>query len=251
MPRSITSQNTSADAAVSARENLFRLFKSRPLPDKELLVNLGLFMRSGTLAKVLFINEVYEKITHIPGIVCEFGVWWGQTLALFENLRAVYEPYNHTRKVVGFDTFTGYPEIGENDRRSDIISENVYAVSEGYEKYLDELLSYHESENVMSHIKKHSLIKGDVNITAPQYFQDNPETIVALAFFDMALYKPTKVALEAIKPRLIKGSIVVFDELNHPDYPGETLAALEVLGVRNHKIHCSKYLPDRSYFIID
>ena len=36
--------------------------------------------------------------------------------ALFESLRAVYEPYNHSRKVVGFDTFAGYPPSVEDGR---------------------------------------------------------------------------------------------------------------------------------------
>ena len=30
-----------------------------------------------------------------------------------------------------------------------------------------------------------------------------------------------------------KGSIVVFDEINHDDYPGETLAVMEELGINN------------------
>ena len=30
-----------------------------------------------------------------------------------------------------------------------------------------------------------------------------------------------------------KGAVIVFDELNHSDYPGETMAVMEVLGIRN------------------
>jgi hypothetical protein len=220
------------------------------MPDNELLVNLGLFMRSGALAKILFLNEIYEKIVNIPGSIFEFGVWWGQSLAVFENLRAVHEPYNHTRRIFGFDTFTGYPAISCGDRRSEIISEGVYGVTENYEGYLSELLDYHEKENVMAHIKKHVLIKGDASVTCPEFMKNHPETLVALAYFDMALYEPTKVCLEAIKPRLVKGSLVVFDELNHKDYPGETQAAIEVFGLDKYAIYRSKVLPDRVYFVI-
>ena len=188
--------------------------------DEELLVNLGLYMRSGALAKLLFLNELYQKILPIPGILCEFGIWWGQSLAMFENLRAVYEPYNHARRMVGFDTFEGYKEIGEKDKRSATISEGVYGVPAGYENYLDQLLDYHEQENVMGHIRKHKLVKGDATVSCRNYLAENPEVFVALAFFDMALYEPTKACLEAIAPRLIKGSVVAFDELNHRDYPG-------------------------------
>ena len=51
-------------------------------------------MRSGALARILFLNELYEKIVHLPGCVIEFGTWWGQSLVLFDNLRVVHEPYN-------------------------------------------------------------------------------------------------------------------------------------------------------------
>src|SRR6188768_4162623 len=90
------SQNTPSRSA-DLRQKLLKLFAERPLPDDELLVNLGLYIRSGALAKMLFLNELYEKIVPIPGVICEFGVWWGQSLVMFENLRAVHEPYNHTR----------------------------------------------------------------------------------------------------------------------------------------------------------
>jgi hypothetical protein len=244
----ITSQNQTSEKVASNRERLFRLFKDRPMDDEELLVNLGMYMRSGALAKILFLDEIYRMVVGIPGHVMEFGVWWGQSIATFENLRAIHEPYNHQRRIVAFDTFTGYPEVGAKDRRSDIISEGVYKVNEGYEAYLAELVDFHEKENVMSHVKKHEICKGDVRETLPAWLTENPQAFVALSFFDMALYEPTREALKAISPRLIKGSIVVFDELNHKDYPGETEAALEVLGTEKFEITTSRILPDRVIF---
>ena len=217
--------------------------------DEELLVNLGFYMRSGALARLLFLDEIYRKIVGIPGHIFEFGVWWGQTVTTFENLRAIHEPYNHQRHIVAFDTFTGYPEVGDSDRRSDIISEGVYSVSENYEAYLQELLDYHEKENVMSHIKKHEIVKGDARQSAARWFAANPHAMVAMAFFDMALYEPTKACLEQIKPRLMPGSVVAFDQFNHKDYPGETRAALEVLGTEGYAIVNSSVLPDRVLFV--
>ncbi len=250
MATSITSQNRSSNKQVAAREKLFRLFKHRPMSDEELLVNLGMYMRSGTLAKVLFLDEVYKRILNIPGSIFEFGVWMGQSIIIFENLRAIYEPYNYQRRIVGFDTFSGYTGISEKDKRSEIISEGIYTVQEGYENYLNELVSYHEEENVMSHIKKHRLIKGDAEKSCPDFIKNNPEILVALAYFDMALYTPTKKCLENILPRLIRGSVLVFDELCHPDYPGETQALMEILSDFKYEITRSKYLPDRTYLTV-
>lgn len=251
MSIAITSQNRSSESSIKAREILFRLFKERPMNDEELLVNLGMFMRSGSLAKILFLNEIYQKIVDLPGIICEFGVWMGQSTIIFENLRAVYEPYNYQRRIVGFDTFSGYTGIGDKDVPSEIISDGVYSVSQGYEGYLGELLDYHEKENAMAHIKKHSLVKGDASVTCKKFIELNPEVIVSMAYFDLALYEPTKNCLEAISPRLIKGSVLVFDELCHPKYPGETRALFEVLHSRDHTIRRSKFLPDRSYVVIE
>lgn len=244
----ITSQNkTDADRSDN-RQRLFDLFANRPMPDEDLLVNLGLFMRSGSLAKILFLDEIYRKILRIPGHIFEFGVWWGQSLAVLENLRAVHEPYNHQRHIVGFDTFEGYPEPGTRDRPSEIIGKGVYSVNDDYDAYLSELIDFHEKENVMGHIKKHGIVKGDVRTSLPAWLDENPQAFVSLAYFDMALYEPTKSALVAIAPRLIKGSVIVFDELNHKDYPGETEAALEILGQDAFSINNSAILPDRVIF---
>lgn len=249
MNTKITSQNATDSSLLNNRERLFDLFRNRPMGDQELLVNLGLFMRSGALAKILFLDEIYKKIVGVPGHVIEFGTWWGQSIAVFENLRAIHEPYNHQRRIVAFDTFVGYPEdIGSKDKPSDIISKGVYKVNDSYEKYLSELIDFHEKENVMGHVKKHGVVKGDVRETLPVWLSENPQAFVSLAFFDMALYEPTKVALSSIKSRLIGGSVIVFDELNHAEYPGETEAVMEVLNVNEFKIENSKILPDRVIF---
>lgn len=244
------SQAATAPSTASNRQKLLDLFRSRQISDEELMVNLALYMRSGALARLLFFNELYQKIVDLPGAIVEFGIWWGQSLVLFENLRAVYEPYNHARRIVGFDTFSGYQDIGEADTRSSTISEGVYGVPAGYETYLSALMEYHRQENVLPHICKYELIKGDAGQTSKQYFEDHPEALVALAFFDMALYEPTKKALEAIRPRLVPGSVIAFDELNNKDYPGETRAALEVLDLRDFTVQRSRFLPDRTYFTL-
>ncbi len=236
---------------VEARKQLLELFKESPIPDDEMLVNLGLYLRSTQLAKVLYLNELYERIVHLPGIVVEFGVWWGANLALFESFRSVYEPYNWTRKVVGFDTLKGYPSVASKDGTSAYAKVGGYTVTEGYEEYLGRMLDAHEADNVMAHIKKYDLVKGDVLETVDGYFVDNPETIIALAYFDLALYEPTKKCLEAIRPHLMRGSIIAMDELNSRDFPGETVALKEVIGLDKCEIVRSRFLPDRSYLIIE
>jgi len=244
-------QNRSEKSTVENRELLYKLFNERPIPDDQLMVNLGLYVRSGALAKILFANELYEKVLPIPGVIMEFGVWWGQNLALFQNLRAVLEPYNYTRKIIGFDTFSGYEEITDKDIKTETIKDGGYSVSDNYKNYLEQIMDFHERENVMSHIKKHELVEGNAKDTINNYLNRHPETIISLAYFDMAIYEPTKACLEAIEPFLIKGSIIAMDEINCPDYPGETLALKEAWGLKKYRIERSKYLADRAFIIIE
>ncbi len=244
-------ESRSTDERAAKREKLYELFKRRPMPDDQLLISLGLFMRSSALTKILFINELYQNILDIPGVIMEFGVWWGQNLVLFENLRAIYEPFNYDRRIVGFDTFEGYPKLSEKDVRSETIQVGGYTVSPKYEDYLMELIDFHEQENVLYSKRKHMLVKGDATKTVPEYLSKHPETIISLAYFDMALYEPTKKCLEAICPHLIKGSTIVIDELNANDQPGETLALRDTWGWNKYQIRKSKFMPGRSYLIID
>jgi hypothetical protein len=244
-------QSRSSTDQVANRERLYELFRARPIPDDQLMVNLGLYMRAPALARVLWIDELYRMVLDVPGAIMEFGVWWGQTLALCESFRAIHEPYNHARRFVGFDTFAGYPSVSSKDVASETIKVGGYTVSEGYQPYLEAVLDYHQHENVVPNIRKWELVAGDVTKTVGPYIEKHPEMVVALAIFDLALYEPTKRALEAIKPRLIKGSVVAFDELNCAEYPGETQAVREVLGLDRYPIRRSRYLPDRSYMVIE
>lgn len=247
-------QSKASRKQAEARLKLIDLFKNTPIPTDELLVNLPLFMRSSTVAKLLYVNELYQLILDTPGVIMEFGVWWGANLSIFESLRAIYEPYNHTRKVIGFDTFEGYPEESvspDKDGTNELIKIGQYNVSEDYIDILSEILEYHQEENIMSHITKYELCKGDATKTLKEYLDRQPETIISLAYFDMQLYEPTKCCLDLLKPYLTKGSVIAMDELNSWEFPGETIAFKEVIGLDRYKLIRSQFLPDRTYLIID
>src|SRR5262249_10959040 len=130
-----------------ARQRIQELFRRSPVPAGDLMSNLGLYMRSSLLAKLLVIDELYRRILSVPGAIVEFGVWWGQNLVLFENLRAIHEPFNKQRKILGFDTFSGYRGFSETDRKGEVFREDSYAASEQYASHLKELLSAHEKNN--------------------------------------------------------------------------------------------------------
>jgi hypothetical protein len=231
------------------RQKLYDLYDHSPIPADEMLINAGLYMRSSALSKLLFLDEAYRYIINIPGNIMVFGTWWGQDVTVLYNLRAVHEPYNFTRKVVGFDTFTGYPLPNKHDNISDTIKEGAYSTTDNYKAHLDELMAYHERENIMSHIKKYDLVEGDILKTLPEYCANNLHELISLIYIDVALYEPTKVILEQCLPNLVKGSVIVFDELNAQEYPGETIALKESGLLQKCTLVRSRILPDRSYLI--
>ncbi|MDX6583442.1 MAG: hypothetical protein QOI10_2626 [Solirubrobacterales bacterium] len=233
------------------RERLTALFRETPLPVEELLVNLSLYTRASVTAKVLYLDELYREIISMPGVIMEFGTWWGANLVLFESLRAIHEPYNYGRRVIGFDTFEGYSSISDVDGSDALVRDHNYSVSADYLPHLEALLEYHRRENPMGHLPRFELVTGDVTDTLRPYLEEHPETIISLAYLDMQLYEPTKHCLEAITPYLTRGSVIALDELNAPEYPGETVAFRDVFGLDRFELRRSRYLPDRTYMIFD
>ena len=215
---------------------MVELFRRAPLPDDEVLPNLGIFLTSKSLSRLLFFCEVYRKIVHQHGIIVEFGVRWGQTLSLLSALRGIFEPFNRHRKIVGFDTFEGFRGLGDKDGEKCLCHDGSFAVPPGYESYLDEILAIQEQLNPVSHLKRYELVKGDAVQTVPAYLRRHPETMIAMAIFDFDIYEPTRAALEAIKPHLGKGSILVFDELCDDIFPGETVALREAFGLNKLRV---------------
>lgn len=204
-------------------------------------------LKRQVFSRLIYYYELYKKITDVQGVICEFGVQWGATLTTLMNIRGMLEPFNHARKIYGFDTFEGFATIAPEDRG--FSKAGQYTVSEGYDQTLEQILSLHEGLSPLGHIRKFQLIKGDASETFPKWLEDNTHAVVAMAIFDMDVYKPTRDVLEQILPRLTKGSLLVFDELNCEHFPGETQAVSEVLGLSRLALHCFPHQPYCSWAI--
>ena len=235
---------------VDERTKLCENLLASPLPPNELIRNIGLYLLPMEVKRLLFFADLYQRIVNVPGIIVEFGCRWGQNLAHFQSLRSILEPYHHRRLIVGFDTFEGFPEISRHDGTSDIIIPGAYSVTRGYEQQLAELLALRERQSPLPDVQKFHVVKGDAPAEFEKWLADHPETIVALAYFDMDLYEPTAQCLRLLKGRLTQGAIVGSDELNHGKFPGETLAVREVLGLENVRLMRSPWSADESFFVV-
>lgn len=244
-PRSGLVSSTESELARNAE--FAALFRRVPLADEDLMRNLGMFVRRQVWARYLYLHELFRRALDVHGVVMEFGLHWGQDLALFSAFRGIYEPHNFTRTLIGFDTFSGFPSVGEVDGGR--ASEGDFAVPDGWDESLAQILAYHESQSPLAHIRKFELVKGDVSRTLPEYLERHPDTIVALAYFDLDLYQPTRDALVALRPHLTRGTVIGFDELACVDWPGETVAVREALGLDSLRLQRLPFSPTTSFAI--
>jgi hypothetical protein len=248
-PPPIRTLGGSTASEVSNKAQLAARLRSAAIPDGELLDNLGLFLTRQTLSRINFMQQLYQMIVPVHGVIMEFGVRWGQNLALFSALRGIHEPFNYNRRLVGFDTFSGFPAVSSEDGGSVAVGD--YAVTENWKDELEAVLNFHEANAPIPQKKKFELVQGDATQTLPRYLADHPETIVALAYFDFDIYQPTKACLEALLPHITRGTVLAFDELNCPEFPGETLAVREVLGLSRYAIRRDPNNPLTSYLVVD
>ena len=231
------------------KNKLLTLLFSSPIPKEELHLNLTLFLDRRLVSRVLFVDEIYRQILGIHGSIFEFGVRYGSNLSLFTSMRGIHEPFNHNRKIVGFDTFEGF--VGVESHRDGEAQSGDFAVTKGYEDFLQDLLLQHEQMAPLENIRKFQLVKGDASVTIEAYLRDHQETVISLAYFDFDIYKPTVDCLRAIVPYLSKGAIIVFDECNDAAFPGETAALREVLGTNKFTLRHSPYRGNAAYLVYE
>jgi hypothetical protein len=231
------------------RAQFLDTFNSSPIGDAELLYSqLSLYLPRQELSRMLALADLYRgHILDTNGVLMEFGTCYGRTAALLTNLRGIFEPFNFTRKLIIFDTFAGLRGTSDVDGKHQLAHDGAYSSGDGYERYLADVLAYHESEAPIAHLRKFEIVKGDASETILSYLREHPETVIAMAYFDFDIYAPTKACLEAIRPHLTKNSVLAFDELNCPEYPGETRALAEVFGLGNFAIKRSPFTPWFSY----
>ena len=137
---------------------------------------------------------------------------------------------NHTRRVLGFDTFTGFPSVTPLDGSTAVTQAGAYSVTDAYEEHLAEVLAVKSRLGSYAHLERFEPLKGDAPEQLTQYLKKHSETMVSLAYFDLDLYEPTRACAEMLVPYFASGAVIAFDEFIHPVFPGETVAARQVFG---------------------
>lgn len=129
------------------------------------------------------------------GLYVEFGVAGGDGCRLFGEALAP-----HGLKLTGFDSFEG-------------LEEDWTGIQSGREAG-----AFTQAGKLPKVPETVTLVKGWVQDTLPGYLKDTGKAPFSFLHMDMDTYTPTAYAMKAVKPRLKKGTVILFDELY--GYPG-------------------------------
>ncbi len=231
-------------------EHLGRLAQGVPL--SYILNNFAKYVKRQELGRLLARHQLFQKIADIQGCIVEGGVYAGQGLMTWAQLSAILEPVGGVfRHIYGFDTFAGFPGVHKRDLQgsSDLDWRRGDVKDESFEE-LNRCIELYDMNRFLDQIPRVTLVKGDFMKTAPKFLKDNPHVLVSMLYLDFDIYEPTKLALELFLPRMPKGSILAFDEINHPFWPGETLALLEMMDLRSIRIQKFPYEVNMSYIVL-
>jgi O-methyltransferase len=148
----------------------------------------------------------------LRGVVAEFGMFRGGTTMLLSRFA---ERLGQSWKVIGFDTFDGFPS-----RRSLL---DMYDHPDCVFKDLEAVQMYLQGRNV-------EIVAGDIVTTCDRLKKEE----VVVSFIDTDNYTSARAALEVVQERTVVGGAIVFDHFTGVDrfrYTlGERLAAKVLLG---------------------
>lgn len=192
----------------------------------EIIDQYPLYACPQTLLRYCNIYELVKEALKIPGDICEFGTWKGATALFIAKVLNELEPHSK-RKIIVFDTFKGLPPSGKVDGSYALNQTKNY---KGDKRNMESLI---ETFNLQHRI---DLIEGLAEDTIPKFFNDENPVIISLAYFDFDLYEPTIVAWNFIKERLMRGSVLAFDEgYDREQWLGECKAVKEILNDKDFK----------------
>jgi hypothetical protein len=170
------------------------------------------------IGKILNHLEIYNQIIDLPGDILEFGVYKGTSLVRLLSFRNLLENEN-SRKVFGFDIFGKFPDSLELESDKKFVENFENAGGFGISRIeLDAHLSNKGFRN-------YELIEGDIIKTIPEFIEKNASRKIALLHIDVDVYEPTKVILESLWDRVVKGGIIMLDDYGTVE--GETKAVDE------------------------
>jgi Macrocin-O-methyltransferase (TylF) len=241
------SRNTTENIAYY--DDLTKFFREDGGDDLLRLRSFAMYSPRQVVSDFLARYELFRLIRDVHGSILEFGVFNGQGLMSFAHFSAIHEPNNLTREIIGFDTFSGFPDLSDQDRRGNAEIVKPGGLDAASYDRLQKAIALFDRNRFLGHVAKIRLVRGNVMETLDHFLDENGHLIVALLYLDLDLYEPTKFVLERLIKRVPKGGIIAFDELNHRSFPGETAALLDVVALAETEIRRVPFCSRISYVV--
>lgn len=250
-PSQFTEPSRTTEEEVQFRLALDDYFRESIGTNVEKLQNFCKYVPTQDIRKFICRYELFNRILPVHGSIVECGVLYGGGLMTWAQLSEVFEPLNHLRNIIGFDTFAGFVSVSEKDQTGHAAQARTGGLAiNAYEDLLKSIEMYNQNR-FLNHIEKVRLVKGDVAETLPAYLEANPHLVVSLLWLDFDIFEPTALALRYLVQRIPKGGIIAFDELNHEMWPGETIAVMEEIGINNLRIQRFPFGSTMSYAVME
>lgn len=205
---------------------IVNLVDSSGVDTHDIIENFILFLRRVNLAKFLTHIELFKRVVGLPGCIVECGVFKGMSLLTFTKLVEVLCPGDTLKRVIGFDTFKGFPSLSEKDGSpSPPHDKRIGGWDAGdFLPILEQVIDITQRDSMIPRFKRVELVKGDVCEAIPAYVKKNPGLRIALLHLDLDIYEPTLVALKCLYPLVVAGGVVLLDEYAMDGFPGESKA---------------------------
>jgi len=186
------------------------------------------YIRRINLTRFLAYYELFKKIETVPGWIVECGIYRGFSLFALAKFLEIFCMGDKTRKILGFDNFSGFTDLHEEDGPEDrSVTRNKGGTNPSdFRDDFFKLLELNNQDAFAPWAKRINVIEGNVQETVPKYCTDNPGLRISFLNLDIDIYEPVYTCLANLYPKVVPGGIVVLDEFAHKDWPGES-AALE------------------------
>lgn len=176
-----------------------------------------LYVGLANLGRWMAIADLLRETVTVPGDIAEFGSWQGANLMYLTKLLRLWDP-NGNKQVHCFDTFEGLTAFDASDGDQ----ARWHGEYRGDLERLEALIALYGLEEIAIH-------RGLIENTLAPLLDERRELSFSFVYCDTDLHASTAEILRCIPDRLSKGGLIVFDEWNHPAFPGETVAAREFL----------------------
>lgn len=185
-------------------------------PTQELYDAFNMLMFSKNtlvIQKLITKVNIYKNVQHLYGDILEFGVFKGASLALWLQLKKMYEPNSQTN-IIGFDFFNcddTLISLNGNLTNKLLMEQVLSRAAVSTDTNIDVIQK--KCDNILD--KSTILIKGDASHTSKEFNNNNPGARIKLLYLDMDVAEPTYNVLKHLWNKVVIGGQVVLDEYGH------------------------------------